>query len=89
MLDKSSIQQIANNEYHRVFSEEGIVIPDNVKADLMLGITTRGNDVVYTVYQPGDRPEDALFFATITVDRATGACEVTVEKGATPFKTPK
>lgn len=85
-LSRDIIAKIAQTEYFRALDERKIRIPDSVKNGLMLGIEVQGERVIFTIYEPKERPQDAVLFATVIVDRNTGECSVTVEPAALEYE---
>lgn len=47
-------------------------LPADHRDKLVLGIRFEGNDRVFELYVPGERPEDAIVVARATLDEDTG-----------------
>ncbi|MDH3976668.1 MAG: hypothetical protein OEV42_20585 [Deltaproteobacteria bacterium] len=54
-------------------------IPKVIKDDLVLGTRWNGDLIIFELYLPGKRPEDALIISKATVNSCTGKVFVVVK----------
>lgn len=63
-------------EKARIATREALMrcpaIPEHLRQNLTVGVQFSGETRVFELYLPGDRPEDAIVFARVTVSSATG-----------------
>ena len=55
---------------------EEYVIPDTLAACLVRGITFEGDDRIFELYIPGERPEDAVVISQARVNALDGSVKV-------------
>ena len=57
---------------------ENYIVPDEYKENLVLGTQFDGDNRIFELYVPGEKPGDALVIATATVDKNTKNVSVDV-----------
>jgi hypothetical protein len=53
-------------------SLEGYEIPEEIKANLVRGVMFDGDDRIFELYVPGERPEDAKVISAVRINSLTG-----------------
>ncbi len=84
--DRIKIAEIAQKQCFQALQERNILIPETIKQDLVLGTEITKTEVIYTIYQPQERPENAVMFVTVVVNRSTFACHVAIEPAAIKYE---
>ncbi|MBI9077468.1 MAG: hypothetical protein JEZ02_18825 [Desulfatibacillum sp.] len=63
-------------EKARIFTKEALrsfePIPENQRKDLVLGTGFDGDDRIFELYFPGERPEDAVIITRVKLNADTG-----------------
>lgn len=77
---------IAKKTCKSKLEEEGVLIPTSIWEDIVLGTQTDGDFCRFMLYTPGDRPEDAIIYVEVEVDRTTGAAMCVVSDLARAYK---
>jgi hypothetical protein len=75
------LQQIAQEANRTVLKDYDI--PDTIRKNLALGILIEGDNRVFQLYVPAERPEDGQVISRVTVNSHTGkvsAVEVFAER---------
>ena len=74
LADLEEIARIATFEALQSYA----AVPAELRHRWVLGIHFEGDDRVFELYVPGERPADALVYASARVNRLTRAVDVTV-----------
>lgn len=53
-------------------------IPEDIKKNLVLGTLFDGDDRIFQLYIPGDRPEEAQVISSVRINAYTGQADIEV-----------
>lgn len=75
-LKLEEMQELARVATRRALAD--YTIPDGLWEQLVLGVQFDGDDRIFELYVPNERPEDAWVISQARVHAVTGECEVKV-----------
>ena len=70
--------EIALSAFREALVDYSEILSKEKWQDLLVGEILRGNERIYSIYRPGERPVDALFIARARVNVYTGDASVEV-----------